>query len=133
MGPRRSISAEKVRTGYGKGRKRGGYLSVFLAIAVLVLLLSAGNLLREQMDLKTASRGYERALKFDYQLEGYYLLIRTGYLLPKEGLSYGILDDYGLVDTFSGRDYIEVLSDASQVRVRGYYGDRLREEYLVTK
>ena len=121
------------RENSGPGRKRGGYLSVFLAIAVLFLLLAAGNLLREQMDLKMASRGYERALTFDYRLEGYYLLIRTGSLLPDEGLSYGSLDDYGLADTFSGRDYIEILSDASKVRVRGFYEDRLREEYTVTK
>lgn len=117
----------------GLCRKKGGYISVFLVIAVLFLLLAAGNLLKEEMHLKMASRGYERALKFDYLLEGYYLLLRTGYLIPEDGVSYGRLDDYVLEDAFTGRDYIEVLSDASKVRVRGYYGDTLRDEYVVTK
>jgi hypothetical protein len=133
LGRRRSISADGKRTGSGFFRKKGGYISVFLVIAVLFLLLAAGNLLKEQMNLKMASRGYERALKFDYLLEGYYLLVRTGYLIPEDGLSYGSTDDYVLEDTFSNRDYIEVLSDSSQVRVRGYYEERFRDEYTVTK
>lgn len=100
---------------------------------MLLLLLAAGDLLQEQMSLKVASRGYEQALKFDYHLEGYYLLIRTGSLLPPEGTSYGNLATYQLESAFEGKDYIEIFADSSSVRVRGYYGNVLREEYVVSK
>lgn len=113
--------------------KKRGYISAFLALAILFLLLAAGNLLREQMDLKLKSRGYEQALKFDYQLEGYYLLIRTGSLHPEEGTSYGSLTTYQLESAFQGKDYIEIYADSSLVRIRGYYGNVLREEYAVPK
>lgn len=132
MEPRHSISVKQARSGTTFSKKRG-YLSAFLALAILLLLLSAGYLLEEQMSLKLVSRGYEQALKFDYQLEGYYLLIRTGSLLPPEGTSYGSLTAYQLESSSGGRDYIEIFTDSSLVRVRGYYGDSLREEYVVPK
>lgn len=117
---------EKVR-----GKQKGFMNIYFAGICVFILLVSM-TLTGEAMKGRVKRREYEAMLQFDYRLEGYFLLLKSGSLAMDGETSYGSLERYELTGQKSPKTHIKLTQSENGIRLEGYFNGKLRKTYEIT-
>lgn len=77
-----------------RGRRRGVAGASFLLV-LLLLLFAMTVMTGELLDLRLKGRMVEEGLRFDYRLEGLYLLMLSGEVVPLEGTTLYVPESLG--------------------------------------
>lgn len=117
---------EKVR-----GKQKGFMNIYFAGICVFILLVSM-TLTGEAMKGRLKRREYEAMLQFDYRLEGYFLLLKSGSLAMDGETSYGSLERYELTGQKGPKTHIKLTQSENGLRLEGYFNGKLRKTYEIT-
>ena len=117
---------EKVR-----GKQKGFMNIYFAGICVFILLVSM-TLTGEAMKGRLKRREYEAMLQFDYRLEGYFLLLKSGSLAMDGETSYGSLERYELTGQKGPETHIKLTQTENGIRLEGYFNGKLRKTYEIT-
>lgn len=114
-----------------RGTKKGFMNIYFAGICVFILLVSM-TLTGEAMKGRLKRHEYEAMLQFDYRLEGYFLLLKSGSLVMEGETNYGSLERYELKDQKEPKTHIKLTQTENGIRLEGYYNGKLRKTYEIT-
>lgn len=113
------------------GGTKQGFMNIFFAGVCVFILMVGLSLTVEAMEGRMRRRDYREMLKFDYRLEGYFLLLWSGSLQIPDGLTYGDLESYGVLPSKAGETYITMEQEEGAILLQGYYEGKLRKTYEV--
>ena len=108
-----------------------GFMNIFFAGVCVFILMVGLSLTVEAMEGRMRRREYREMLKFDYRLEGYFLLLWSGSLEIPDGLAFGSLEGYEVLPSKAGETYITMNQEEGSILLQGYYEGKLRKTYEV--
>jgi hypothetical protein len=113
--------------------KRRGFMNLFFAGAVMIVLFSFLVFTKEASDMRFRRRELENMLKFDYRVETYYLLLETGHLSMEKEKGYGSFDEYMIREQFEEDRYIEIKDMGDRIVIAGSLSGVGRGYYEIRK
>jgi hypothetical protein len=111
--------------------KKKGFMNIYFAGVCVVILLASMSLTGEAMKGRLRRNEYEAMLQFDYRLEGYFLLLKSGSLLMAGDTCFGSLESYELRAQTDTMTYIQLIREGDGIRLEGYFGGKLRKTYEI--
>lgn len=111
--------------------KKKGFMNIYFAGVCVVILLASMSLTGEAMKGRLRKNEYEAMLQFDYRLEGYFLLLKSGSLLMASDTCFGSLESYELRAQTDTKAYIQLIRTGDGIRLDGYFGGKLRKTYEI--
>jgi|GEM_PF-1356682 len=127
---RYSTVTETNHSDYTKARvKKKGFMNVYFAGVCVIILLASMSLTGEAMKERLRRNELEAMLQFDYRLEGYFLLLKSGSLTMEEGIRFGSLESYEWIAIRDPKTYIQLIQTWDGIRLEGYFGRKLRKTY----
>lgn len=113
-----------------KVRKKG-FMNIYFAAVCVIILLASMSLTGEAMKGRLKRKEYEAMLQFDYRLEGYFLLLKSGSLLMTGDTSYGSLESYEWTVLKDPKTYIQLTRMGEEISLKGYFLGKLRKTYEI--
>lgn len=120
-------------SGIGKDQEKRGYMNVFFAGAVIVVLLLSLTLTREAGLMRIRMKEMQMMLEFDYRVEAYYLLLHSGALSLTEEEAYGSFEEYELTKEKNHERFIRIHKEGERTIIRGSLWGKERGYYEITK
>jgi len=121
----KAIAYKKVR------EKKKGFMNIYFAGVCVMILLASMSLTGEAMKGRLRRNTYEAMLQFDYRLEGYFLLLKSGSLSMDGDTCFGSLESYEWVAIKDPKTYIQLIQTWDGIRLEGYFGGKLRKTYEI--
>lgn len=123
---------ETNRSDFTKTRvKKKGFMNIYFAGVCIMILIASMSLTGEAMKGRLKRNELEAMLQFDYRLEGYFLLLKSGSLSMAGDTCYGSLESYEWIAKRDPKTYILLIQTWEGIRLEGYFGGRLRKTYEI--
>ena len=106
-------------------------MNIYFAAVCVIILLACMSLTGEAMKGRLRRNEYEAMLQFDYRLEGYFLLLKSGSLLMAGDTSFGSLESYEWVVVKDPKSYIQLTRMGEEISLNGYFLGKLRKTYEI--
>lgn len=115
----------------GRRKKLSGQMSLALVLYTLLVLSLLLTLSAEGFRGKKMRAEREAMLRFDYGVEGYFLLLASGALEFSGDTAYGRVPGEGLEALPPPGDYVQVTTGEEGIILEGYYQGKLRTTYAI--
>lgn len=103
----------------GKDSRKKGFMNVFFAGALIMVLLCTLTLTREAGLMRIRRKELEMMLSFDYRMEAYYLLLSSGAMILNEDEVYGSFEAYEFTDQWQEDRFIRIQRSNEGIIIRG--------------
>lgn len=114
-----------------RSKKKPGKLSLVLAIYSLLVLGVLLMLSAEGLQMRKMRTEAEAMLVFDYAVEGYYLLLSSGSLSPREDTAYGSIPGEVLQDFPPPGNYVKITKGEGEMILEGIFQEKIRTTYVI--
>lgn len=121
----------KFRNSDNGHKVRKGYISILTTFVVLAIFITIQAIISESMDTKLHLTDYRYKLAFDYRVEAYYLMIKTGSLDVPEGGAFGSIESYSIEYSKEGDTFISITTSAGVTSITGYLDGVRRGAYEI--
>lgn len=111
-----------------RGKKKG-FMNIYFAGICVIILLASMLLTGEAMKGRLKRKEYEAMLQFDYRLEGYFLLLKSGSLTMEGDTTFGSLESYEWIALRDPKTYIQLTRLGEGTSLKGYFLGKLRKTY----
>lgn len=113
-----------------RGKKKG-FMNIYFAAVCVLILLASLSLTGEAMKGRLKRKEYEAMLQFDYRLEGYFLLLKSGSLVMVGDTCFGSLESYEWRAHKDEKTYIQLTRMGEEISLKGYFLGKLRKTYEI--